>query len=167
VCQFIPHSPVLERAVCVIPHGGMGTTVKALDRGIPVCVVPYPRSGRSRPASRGGPLRNAPARQEAQRDAAARKGPPSHDHDRRRAPGVGRFRGHRRCSPRSDVDRTVDAWRPGAATRRVAKRPAVGLVTPFTVRSQPRAMPKLVHTAFWCRAYERRSSAGNVFIKDP
>ena len=43
VCQFIPHSPVLERAVCVITHGGMGTTVKALDRGIPVCVVPYAR----------------------------------------------------------------------------------------------------------------------------
>ncbi|OBK15724.1 glycosyltransferase [Mycobacterium asiaticum] len=43
VCQFIPHGPVLDRTVCVVNHGGMGTTVKALDRGIPVCVVPYAR----------------------------------------------------------------------------------------------------------------------------
>jgi hypothetical protein len=68
-----------------------------------------PRSSRSRSVSRGGPLRNAPARQEAQRDAATRQGRPSHDHDRRRAPCIGRFRGNRRCGPRSDVGRTVDA----------------------------------------------------------
>ncbi|WP_081290317.1 glycosyltransferase [Mycobacterium asiaticum] len=43
VCQFLAHAPVLDRARCVVTHGGMGTTVKALDRGIPVCVVPYAR----------------------------------------------------------------------------------------------------------------------------
>ena len=34
---------VLDRAGCAITHGGMGTTVKALDRGVPVCVVPFAR----------------------------------------------------------------------------------------------------------------------------
>ena len=43
VCQFAPHHAALERAVCAITHGGMGTTVKALDRGVPVCVVPFAR----------------------------------------------------------------------------------------------------------------------------
>jgi MGT family glycosyltransferase len=43
VCRFVPHDLVLERAVCVVTHGGMGTTVKALDRGVPVCVVPFAR----------------------------------------------------------------------------------------------------------------------------
>lgn len=40
---FVPHSAVLERAVCVITHGGLGITQKALARGIPVCAVPYGR----------------------------------------------------------------------------------------------------------------------------
>jgi len=43
VCRFVPHTAVLDRAVCVVAHGGMGTTVKALDRGVPVCVVPFAR----------------------------------------------------------------------------------------------------------------------------
>lgn len=43
VCQFAPHDAALDRAVCAITHGGMGTTVKALDRGVPVCVVPFAR----------------------------------------------------------------------------------------------------------------------------
>jgi MGT family glycosyltransferase len=43
VCKFIPHGPVLDRAVCAITHGGMGTTQKALVRGVPVCVVPHGR----------------------------------------------------------------------------------------------------------------------------
>lgn len=41
--DFVPHSAVLDRAVCVITHGGMGITQKALSRGIPVCVVPFAR----------------------------------------------------------------------------------------------------------------------------
>ena len=43
VRQFVPHGAVLDRACCAITHGGMGTTVKALDRGVPVCVVPFAR----------------------------------------------------------------------------------------------------------------------------
>jgi MGT family glycosyltransferase len=43
VCEFVPHGPVLDRAVCAITHGGMGATQKALARGVPVCVVPFGR----------------------------------------------------------------------------------------------------------------------------
>lgn len=43
VTDFVPHSAVLDRAVCVVTHGGMGTTQKALSRGIPVCAVPFGR----------------------------------------------------------------------------------------------------------------------------
>jgi UDP:flavonoid glycosyltransferase YjiC (YdhE family) len=39
----VPHSPVLERAACVVCHGGMGITQKALAAGVPVCVVPFGR----------------------------------------------------------------------------------------------------------------------------
>jgi MGT family glycosyltransferase len=41
--RFIPHGAALDRAVCVITHGGMGATQKALAGGIPVCVVPFGR----------------------------------------------------------------------------------------------------------------------------
>ncbi|MCV7055984.1 glycosyltransferase [Mycolicibacterium gilvum] len=41
--RFAPHSMLLEHAVCVITHGGMGVTQKALARGVPVCVVPFGR----------------------------------------------------------------------------------------------------------------------------
>ncbi|MGW0162984.1 glycosyltransferase [Mycobacterium sp. NPDC003323] len=43
LAQFVPHGLLLDRAVCVITHGGMGVTQKALARGIPVCVVPFGR----------------------------------------------------------------------------------------------------------------------------
>jgi MGT family glycosyltransferase len=41
--QFLPHRPVLERAVCAVTHGGMGATQKALATGVPVCAVPFGR----------------------------------------------------------------------------------------------------------------------------
>ena len=41
--RFVPHGPVLERASCVVCHGGMGITQKALAAGVPVCVVPFGR----------------------------------------------------------------------------------------------------------------------------
>jgi MGT family glycosyltransferase len=41
--RFVPHRPVLERAACVVCHGGMGITQKALALGVPVCVVPFGR----------------------------------------------------------------------------------------------------------------------------
>ncbi len=43
VCRFVPHAAILARASCAVTHGGMGTTLKALDRGVPVCVVPFAR----------------------------------------------------------------------------------------------------------------------------
>jgi MGT family glycosyltransferase len=41
--RFVPHRAVLERAACVVCHGGMGITQKALASGVPVCVVPFGR----------------------------------------------------------------------------------------------------------------------------
>lgn len=41
--RFVPHGPLLERAVCVVCHGGMGITQKALAAGVPVCVIPFGR----------------------------------------------------------------------------------------------------------------------------
>lgn len=41
--QFLPHRPILERAACVVCHGGHGITVKALSAGVPVCAVPFCR----------------------------------------------------------------------------------------------------------------------------
>lgn len=43
VRRYVPHSVVLDRAVCAVTHGGMGATQKALARGLPVCVVPFGR----------------------------------------------------------------------------------------------------------------------------
>jgi MGT family glycosyltransferase len=41
--RFVPHGPILEQAACVVCHGGMGITQKALAAGVPVCVVPFGR----------------------------------------------------------------------------------------------------------------------------
>ncbi len=41
--RFVPHSTLLERAVCAVTHGGAGATQKALAAGVPVCVVPFGR----------------------------------------------------------------------------------------------------------------------------
>src|SRR6187401_1914055 len=43
VLEFVPHGPVLDRAVCAVTHGGMGATQKALARGVPVCAIPFGR----------------------------------------------------------------------------------------------------------------------------
>lgn len=43
VLPFVPHGPVLDRAVCAVTHGGMGATQKALARGVPVVAVPFGR----------------------------------------------------------------------------------------------------------------------------
>lgn len=40
---YLAHTPLLERASCVVCHGGMGITQKALAHGVPVCVVPFGR----------------------------------------------------------------------------------------------------------------------------
>ena len=41
--RYLPHRPILERATCVVCHGGMGITQKALAAGVPVCAVPFGR----------------------------------------------------------------------------------------------------------------------------
>lgn len=41
--RFIAHQLVLDRAVCAVTHGGMGSTQKALAHGVPVCAVPFGR----------------------------------------------------------------------------------------------------------------------------
>jgi MGT family glycosyltransferase len=43
VVRFLPHEAVLQRAACVVCHGGMGITQKALAAGVPVVVVPVGR----------------------------------------------------------------------------------------------------------------------------
>ena len=43
VQRWLPHGQVLGRAACVVCHGGMGITQKALAAGVPVCVVPFGR----------------------------------------------------------------------------------------------------------------------------
>jgi MGT family glycosyltransferase len=87
VDRFLPHGPLLERAVCVITHGGMGATQKALARGVPPCVVPFGRdqlevarrvevagAGARLPARRLSPvrLRNKVHEAIARRDGARR-----------------------------------------------------------------------------------------------
>jgi MGT family glycosyltransferase len=87
VLPFVPHGPLLEHAACVITHGGMGATQKALARGVPVCAVPFGRdqlevarrvevsgAGTRLPASRLRPDRlRAKVREAiARRDGAAR-----------------------------------------------------------------------------------------------
>ena len=44
--RFVPHAPLLARAACVVCHGGMGITQKALAAGVPVCVIPFGRDQR-------------------------------------------------------------------------------------------------------------------------
>lgn len=41
--RWLPHGPVIRRAACVVCHGGMGITQRALAAGVPVCVVPFGR----------------------------------------------------------------------------------------------------------------------------
>lgn len=43
VARFVSHDAILERAACVVCHGGMGITQKALAAEIPVVVVPFGR----------------------------------------------------------------------------------------------------------------------------
>jgi MGT family glycosyltransferase len=85
--RFVPHSVVLQRAACVVCHGGSGITGKALMEGVPVCVVPFARdqfeiarrievagAGARLPASRlrPGRLRRAVEQARGCRDGAVR-----------------------------------------------------------------------------------------------
>ena len=41
--RFLPHTPLLERASCVVCHAGMGITQRALAHGVPVVAIPFGR----------------------------------------------------------------------------------------------------------------------------
>ena len=41
--RFVPHGHLIPRAACVVCHGGMGITQRALAAGVPACVVPFGR----------------------------------------------------------------------------------------------------------------------------
>jgi MGT family glycosyltransferase len=41
--RWLPHGPIVRAAACVVCHGGMGITQKALAAGVPVCIVPFGR----------------------------------------------------------------------------------------------------------------------------
>jgi MGT family glycosyltransferase len=41
--RWLAHGPLVARAACVVCHGGMGITQRALAAGVPVCVVPFGR----------------------------------------------------------------------------------------------------------------------------
>jgi MGT family glycosyltransferase len=43
VVSWLPHGAVMHQAACVVCHGGMGITQRALAAGVPVCVVPFGR----------------------------------------------------------------------------------------------------------------------------
>ena len=43
VVRFASHEAILGRATCVVCHGGLGITQKALSSGVPVVVVPFGR----------------------------------------------------------------------------------------------------------------------------
>ena len=99
VVEFVPHGPVLDRAVCAVTHGGMGATQKALARGVPVCGAIWARPIRGRTAGRGSPLRHPAAGEEADRGSAVGQSSTSDDHDRRRTTRGGGLRSDRRRRP--------------------------------------------------------------------
>src|SRR6185295_14013086 len=109
VCEFVPHSEVLERATCAITHGGMGVTQKALGRGVPVTVVPYGRDqfgvARRVEVTKCGTRAGAQA---SHRSPAAREGSPRPGDDRGRPPRRRRICGDRRRRPWCRPDRTTD-----------------------------------------------------------
>ena len=41
--RWLPHGALLDRAACVVCHGGMGITQKTLAAGVPLCIVPFGR----------------------------------------------------------------------------------------------------------------------------
>jgi UDP:flavonoid glycosyltransferase YjiC (YdhE family) len=43
IVRFVSHDAVLERTACVVCHGGLGVTQKALAAEVPVVVVPFGR----------------------------------------------------------------------------------------------------------------------------
>ena len=42
--RFVPHAPVLDRALAAICHSGMGIVQKALAARVPIVAVPFARA---------------------------------------------------------------------------------------------------------------------------
>ncbi|HEV3319362.1 MAG TPA: nucleotide disphospho-sugar-binding domain-containing protein [Solirubrobacteraceae bacterium] len=77
VVRFLPHEAVLERAACVVCHGGMGITQKALAAETPVVVVPCGRDQLDtarRVESAGAGVRLSPRRLTPERLVSAVRG---------------------------------------------------------------------------------------------
>lgn len=43
ITRFLPHAEVFPKLDCVVAHGGMGTTQRALAAGLPLTIVPWGR----------------------------------------------------------------------------------------------------------------------------
>jgi len=43
ITRFLSHAAIMDRVDCVVTHGGMGSTQRALAAGVPVCVIPCGR----------------------------------------------------------------------------------------------------------------------------
>ena len=113
VREFVQHGMVLDRAVVAITHGGMGSTQKALARGVPVCAVPYgrdqfevarrvevSRSGTRLPAKKLNPVRlKSKVLQAMSMTTGAQQV----------ADGI---QGNRRRRPRRRLNRATDYWVP-------------------------------------------------------
>ena len=77
VLRYVAHEEILKRAACVVCHGGMGITQKALAAGVPVVIVPFGRdqhetARRVEVAGAGVRLRRRRLRVDTLRDAVQR-----------------------------------------------------------------------------------------------
>ena len=100
VVEFVPHGPVLDRAVCADNPRRDGRDPKGARpwrSGVRGAVWARPIRGRT--AGRGGPLRHPAAGEEADRGSAVGQSSTSDDHDRRRTTRRGGLRSDRRRRP--------------------------------------------------------------------
>jgi UDP:flavonoid glycosyltransferase YjiC (YdhE family) len=73
VCEFVPHTLVLDRAACAITHGGMGVTQKALTGGTGMRGALRTRSIRGGPAGASREVRYPGASQRPHPRRATRR----------------------------------------------------------------------------------------------
>ncbi len=97
VVSFVAHDAILERAACVVCHGGMGIVQKSLAAGVPVVVVPFGRDrARDRPPRGGGRGRGSSLPASPDPRSARRGGPRGARSPGRRAAREPCVRGGRR-----------------------------------------------------------------------
>lgn len=142
VMKFLPHGPVLERAACVVCHGGMGIGhYPEGARGRRTRLRRAVRTGpaRGRPARRGSRRRYAVDRQSSAARPAAGCGTGSHDQESRSGAHSRRLRHSRRAARgRRRAGGTATKQR-GQPRRTKPKAGAVkGLKPPGRRKSDPR-----------------------------